>query len=102
MSGIVTHFVGGKAWEGSSPRRGDVFNPATGERSRQVMLGGAAEVDAAVRAASAAFPDWAATPPLSRARILMKFLGLLEREGDALAKIITSEHGKVLSDAKGE
>jgi malonate-semialdehyde dehydrogenase (acetylating)/methylmalonate-semialdehyde dehydrogenase len=98
----VQHFVNGKPATGSSGRWGDVYNPATGERASRVALGGAAEVDAAVRAARAAFPGWAATPPLARARVMFKFRELLEREADALAAIITGEHGKVLSDAKGE
>jgi malonate-semialdehyde dehydrogenase (acetylating)/methylmalonate-semialdehyde dehydrogenase len=98
----VSHFINGQRAEGTSGRWGDVFNPATGERARRVALGGAAEVDRAVKAAAAAFPGWAATPPLSRARILFKFRELLERDGDAIARLITDEHGKVLSDAKGE
>jgi malonate-semialdehyde dehydrogenase (acetylating)/methylmalonate-semialdehyde dehydrogenase len=102
MSEIVGHFIGGKRVEGRSGRLGDVFNPATGERARQVALGGAADVDAAVTAAAKAFPDWSTTPPLTRARILFKFRELIERNADRLAAIITSEHGKILSDAKGE
>jgi malonate-semialdehyde dehydrogenase (acetylating)/methylmalonate-semialdehyde dehydrogenase len=98
----VRHYIGGKHSAGASGRWGDVFNPATGERSRRVALGGAAEVDAAVKSAAAAFPGWAATPPLTRARVLFKFLELLHREEDAIARLITDEHGKVLSDAKGE
>jgi len=98
----VSHFINGQRAEGSSGRWGDVFNPATGERARRVALGGATEVDRAVKAAAAAFPAWAATPPLSRARVLFKFRELLERDGDAIARLITDEHGKVLSDAKGE
>jgi malonate-semialdehyde dehydrogenase (acetylating)/methylmalonate-semialdehyde dehydrogenase len=101
MTERVTHWIGGRNQDGTR-RYGDVFNPATGERARAVALGGAAEIDAAVRAAAAAFPDWAATPPLLRARIMFKFKELLDREVDSLAKLITSEHGKVLSDAKGE
>jgi malonate-semialdehyde dehydrogenase (acetylating)/methylmalonate-semialdehyde dehydrogenase len=98
----VSHFINGQRAEGTSGRWGEVFNPATGERARRVALGGAAEVDRAVKAAAAAFPGWAATPPLSRARVLFKFRELLERDGDAIARLITDEHGKVLSDAKGE
>src|SRR4029079_18453063 len=60
------------------------------------------EVDAAVRAATEAFPAWSSTPPLTRARILFKFRELIERDADRLAAIITAEHGKILSDAKGE
>jgi malonate-semialdehyde dehydrogenase (acetylating)/methylmalonate-semialdehyde dehydrogenase len=98
----VQHFINGKHSDGSSARWGDVFNPATGERARRVAMGGAAEVDQAVKAAAAAFPAWAATPPLARARVLFKFRELMERDSDALARMITDEHGKVLSDAKGE
>jgi malonate-semialdehyde dehydrogenase (acetylating)/methylmalonate-semialdehyde dehydrogenase len=98
----VQHFINGKHSDGSSARWGDVFNPATGERARRVAMGGAAEVDQAVKAAAAAFPAWAATPPLTRARVLFKFRELMERDSDALARMITDEHGKVLSDAKGE
>jgi len=98
----VQHFINGKPANGASGRWGEVFNPATGEHARRVALAGAAEVDQAVRAARAAFPAWAATPPLTRARIMFKFRELLERDGDALARIVTDEHGKVLSDAKGE
>ncbi len=98
----VQHFINGKSVEAASGRWADVFNPATGERARRVALAGAAEIDAAVRVAAAAYPGWAATPPLTRARVMFKFKELLEREADALAAIITEEHGKVLSDAKGE
>jgi malonate-semialdehyde dehydrogenase (acetylating)/methylmalonate-semialdehyde dehydrogenase len=98
----VQHFINGKHSDGSSGRWGDVFNPATGERARRVAMGGAAEVDQAVKAAATAFPAWAATPPLTRARVLFKFRELMERDSDALARMITDEHGKVLSDAKGE
>jgi malonate-semialdehyde dehydrogenase (acetylating)/methylmalonate-semialdehyde dehydrogenase len=102
MSETVTHWIGGRREPGASTRVGEVFNPATGERSRAVALGGAAEVDRAVRAAASAFPGWAATPPLLRARVMFKFRELLEREADSLARLITAEHGKVLSDARGE
>jgi malonate-semialdehyde dehydrogenase (acetylating) / methylmalonate-semialdehyde dehydrogenase len=80
----------------------DVFNPATGEVSGRLALGGASEVDAAVGAALEAFPAWAATPPHVRARVLFRFRDLIERDLDRLAAIITAEHGKVHSDAKGE
>jgi malonate-semialdehyde dehydrogenase (acetylating) / methylmalonate-semialdehyde dehydrogenase len=83
-------------------RHGDVFDPATGQVARQVAFAGPAEVDAAVRAAAQAFPAWAATPPLRRARVMFKFKELLDRHGDQLAAAITSEHGKVFSDAQGE
>ncbi len=102
----VQHFINGKPAAGRSEssggRWGDVFNPATGERARRVALASAAEVDQAVRAARSAFPGWAATPPLSRARVMFKFRELLLRDEETLARVITDEHGKVLSDAKGE
>ena len=98
----IGHFVGGSQVAGRSGRTAPVFNPATGEQSGTVALAGTDEVGAAVAAARAAFPAWAATPPLRRARILNKFLRILEDRIDALAAVITAEHGKVLSDAKGE
>ena len=98
----IHHFIEGRRAEGTSGRWGDVYNPATGERSRRVAFAAASEVDRAVRAAAAAFPGWEATPPLTRARILFKFRELLDRESGALASLITEEHGKVLSDASGE
>src|SRR5712671_2457972 len=102
MTETVNHFINGKIVAGTSGRFGDVFNPATGERARRVALADAGEVDAAVKAATAAFPDWAATPPLTRARVLFRFRELLDRHADEFAGIVTGEHGKVLSDAKGE
>jgi malonate-semialdehyde dehydrogenase (acetylating)/methylmalonate-semialdehyde dehydrogenase len=97
----VQHYIGGKR-VAASGRTGDVFNPATGEVQAQVAMGGPDEVNAAVAAALAAFPDWAATTPLRRARVMFKFKELLERNASDLAALITSEHGKVLSDAAGE
>src|SRR5260370_18250380 len=100
--GDIHDYIEGKRAEGRSGRWGDVYNPATGEKSRRVAFAGAAEVDQTVKAAAAAFPAWAATPPLTRARILFKFRELLDREAGALARLITEEHGKVLSDAAAE
>lgn len=97
----VGHWIGGRVLE-TGQRLGPVFNPATGEVVRQVPLADAALVDAAVQAAAAAAPAWAETPPVRRARVLSRFLGLLNRQRDALAQLITEEHGKVLSDARGE
>ena len=97
----LTHWINGKHVEGTSGRFGDVYNPATGEVAAQVPLASAAELNAAVAAAKAAFPDWAATPPLTRARIMFKYKTLIEDNADRLAAVITAEHGKVLSDAGG-
>ncbi|KPL68317.1 methylmalonate-semialdehyde dehydrogenase [Erythrobacter sp. SG61-1L] len=98
----ITHYIAGRRVAGGSGRNAPVFNPATGEQSGRVPLASAAEVGAAVRAAQAAFPAWAATPPLQRARILNRFLRILEGRAGELAAVITAEHGKVLSDALGE
>jgi malonate-semialdehyde dehydrogenase (acetylating) / methylmalonate-semialdehyde dehydrogenase len=98
----LSHFIGGRLLKGASGRFGLVYNPALGKAVRQVPLANQAEVNSAVRAAASAFPAWAAMPPLRRARILARFRELLERDIDRLAAIITAEHGKVLSDAKGE
>ncbi|HKT92670.1 MAG TPA: CoA-acylating methylmalonate-semialdehyde dehydrogenase, partial [Paraburkholderia sp.] len=98
----LTHFVNGKPLAGTSDRYGDVFNPAFGKVSARVPLATVAEVDAAVAAAQAAFPEWAEMAPIKRARILFKFKDLLDQHHDELAELITREHGKVFSDAKGE
>src|SRR3954462_2693430 len=75
-------------------RHGDVFNPALGQVTKRVLYADAGLIDAAVKAAAAAFPAWRDTPPLRRARILQKFLQLLQRDQQALARIVTEEHGK--------
>ncbi len=98
----IGHFIGGKPTAGTSGRFGDVFNPASGELSARVALAGADEVNKAVAAAAAAWPAWANTPPLRRARVMFKLKELLERDRAEMSAIITSEHGKVLSDADGE
>jgi malonate-semialdehyde dehydrogenase (acetylating)/methylmalonate-semialdehyde dehydrogenase len=98
----VGHFIAGRAVAGASGRRQPVYNPATGAIAREVALAGADEVNAAVAAARAAFPAWADTPPIRRARVLNAFLALLNQHRDTLAAMITSEHGKVFTDAQGE
>src|SRR5579864_8938892 len=98
----IHHFINGKRVDGSSGRWGEVYNPATGERVRRVGFAAPGDIDAAATAARAAFPGWAATPSLTRARIMFKFLELLHRDHDALARVISEEHGKVFSDAQGE
>jgi malonate-semialdehyde dehydrogenase (acetylating)/methylmalonate-semialdehyde dehydrogenase len=96
------HWIGGHAVAGSSGRVGDVFNPSLGVVAARVALASAADVDAAVRAARAAFPAWAATPALRRARVLFKFKEIVESRRGELARLIASEHGKLVSDAAGE
>ena len=98
----VGHCIGGRRVAGSSGRQQAVYNPSTGRVARQVALASAGEVGQAVAAAKAAFPAWADTPPIRRARVLNEFLQLLNRHRDTLAAIITAEHGKVFTDAQGE
>ncbi|MEC8744214.1 MAG: CoA-acylating methylmalonate-semialdehyde dehydrogenase, partial [Pseudomonadota bacterium] len=102
MSDTVLHYIGGQKTAGASTRTQDIFNPALGEKTSEVVLGTGADVDAAVAAAKAAFPGWANTPAVRRARVIFKFLELVKRDKEKLAKVITSEHGKVFTDACGE
>src|SRR3546814_14684967 len=92
------HVIQGRA-PAAPESRSDIYNPATGEVSAQLALGGAREVDMAVKAALDAFPGWAATPPHVRARALLRFRDLIERDVDRLAAMITAEHGKELGRA---
>ena len=98
----IQHSIGGVLTVGRGERRADVFDPTTGKVARHVALGTPEDVDDAVRAARAAFPKWAATTPLARARVMFRFRDLIEKHAKELAAIVTSEHGKVLSDALGE
>jgi malonate-semialdehyde dehydrogenase (acetylating)/methylmalonate-semialdehyde dehydrogenase len=101
-AGNYSHWIGGRAVAGNSGRAGEVFNPSLGIVTARVALAGEAEVDAAVQAARAAFPAWAATPSPKRARVLFKFRQILEARRAELARSIASEHGKLVSDAAGE
>ena len=98
----ITHWIDGERYPGTGERASDVFNPATGEVTGRVRLGGADVVDAAVRTAAAAFPRWSEMSVLNRARVMFRFKELLDRHHDDLARLITREHGKVFSDARGE
>lgn len=98
----IAHYIGGAHISGNGTRKQPIYNPATGAVSREVRLGTAQDVEAAVAAAQSAFPRWADTPPIRRARVLFKFLELLNRNKDELAALITAEHGKVFTDAQGE
>src|SRR5690554_31422 len=100
--GTIAHYINGERVSGDSGRSQDVFNPATGQVSGRVALASHADVRAAVAAAKAAFPAWADTPPIRRARVLFKFVELLNAHKDELARAITLEHGKVFTDAQGE
>jgi malonate-semialdehyde dehydrogenase (acetylating) / methylmalonate-semialdehyde dehydrogenase len=99
---LVPHWIDGKPVEGAPRRRGDVFDPATGRLSKHVAFASEVEVDDAVDAAERAFPQWRATSLATRSKLLFRFRDLLEARAGELAAIITSEHGKVLSDAHGE
>ncbi|WP_394790519.1 CoA-acylating methylmalonate-semialdehyde dehydrogenase [Rhodoferax sp.] len=98
----IAQYISGQRTAGSGSRTQAVYNPATGAVARQVRLGNVQDVDAAVASAKAAFPKWSDTPPIRRARVLFKFLELLNTHKDTLAHIITAEHGKVFTDAQGE
>ncbi|BCM24992.1 CoA-acylating methylmalonate-semialdehyde dehydrogenase [Methyloradius palustris] len=98
----IGHYINGQHVAGTSSRFGDVYNPATGEVQAQLSYATAVEVDHAISAAQAAFPAWSSTPALKRARILFKFKALLDEHANELAKTISLEHGKTISDARGE
>ena len=98
----IGHFINGAHVAGTSGRTADVFNPATGEVQAQVALASQEEMDAAIASAAAAQPAWAATNPQKRARVLMAFVGLLNRDMDKLAEALSREHGKTIPDAKGD
>ncbi len=102
MTVTLGHYIGGAAVAGASGRDGPVFDPATGDVRARVALAGRAEVDAAIASAAAAFADWAATPPLIRARVLFRFKALAEQHFDDLVRLVVAEHGKVKADAQGE
>lgn len=98
----IPHFINGQRTAGAAQRHAAVFNPALGRSQAQVVLAEAQDVEAAVAAAHAAFPAWATLSPLKRSRILFLFKSILEERQRELAAVISSEHGKVESDAQGE
>src|SRR3954470_22152725 len=98
----LDHWIAGRRDHGSSDRAGTVFNPATGDASAEVPFATAADVDRAVAAALAAFDGWSRTGLNKRATILFAFRELVRQRADDLARLIVSEHGKVLADARGE
>jgi len=102
MSRTIHHFINGRPVEGRSGNFGDVLNPATGEVHARVPLASREEVRAAVQAAAAALPAWAAMPPARRAQVMFAFRDLLNRHSDEIAGLISIEHCKTLADAKGE
>lgn len=102
MNSIIPNFISGQPIESESQRISFVYNPATGEQTKQVKLSTTAEMENAISAARDAFPAWSQLSPLRRARILFKFKTLLEENFDELARLISNEHGKIYSDSIGE
>jgi len=100
--GRVSHWIDGRLVEGTSGRRGPVFNPATGQQEKWVDFASVEEVDAAVAAASAAFPAWRATSLSKRTEIMFRIRNLVDQHRKEIASFLTAEHGKVPSDALGE
>ncbi len=98
----IEHFVNGAAYAGSQERFGDVFDPNTGEVQARVAFATGPDLDAAVRAGAAAQVGWAATNPQRRARVMFEFKRLVEARLDELAALLSSEHGKVLADSRGD
>jgi malonate-semialdehyde dehydrogenase (acetylating)/methylmalonate-semialdehyde dehydrogenase len=102
MTAVIPHWVNGAEHTGESANRGDVFDPATGRVTKHVAFASPVDVDAAVGAARSAFPGWRAASLAERSRVLFRFRDLLQQRASELAAVITSEHGKVASDAMGE
>lgn len=98
----IGHFINGKHVEGTSGRFAPVFNPATGQQTAAVALADASELEAAVAAAAAAQPAWAATNPQRRARVFFRFVDLINKHMDELAELLSAEHGKTIEDSKGD
>ncbi|WP_416899396.1 MAG: CoA-acylating methylmalonate-semialdehyde dehydrogenase [Minwuia sp.] len=97
----IGHFIGGKEVAGTSGRFYPVYNPTLGEQSKEVALASNEELDAAISNAQAAFPAWAATSPMHRARVMFRYKELIEKNMDELAELLSSEHGKTVPDARG-
>ena len=98
----LSHYINGEYFKGSSGRFADVYNPATGEVQARVPLASEEEMQMAVQVAQSVQPDWAAVNPQRRARVMMKFVDLLNRDMDQLAEALSKEHGKTFPDAKGD
>src|SRR5687767_8517070 len=101
MPELLSNFIGGRWTPATASGHVDVFNPATGSVIARTPLSPASDVDAAARAASAAFPAWSETPPVVRARTMFTFKQLLEQHLEELARIVTTEHGKTLDESRG-
>ncbi|MCB1627084.1 MAG: aldehyde dehydrogenase family protein, partial [Xanthomonadales bacterium] len=97
---LIEHLIDGQLV--ASPRRSPVYQPASGQIQAELCLADQAQVDQAVAAAKAAQPAWGAVTPLQRSRVMFRFKALLEAHAEEMARLINREHGKVLSDARGE
>ncbi|KUI33901.1 methylmalonate-semialdehyde dehydrogenase [Mycobacterium sp. IS-1496] len=102
MTNQIQHFINGKRTAGESTRTADVMNPSTGAVQAQVLLGSRADVDAAVAGAAEAQKEWAAWNPQRRARVMMRFIELVNQNIEELAELLSIEHGKTVPDAKGD
>jgi malonate-semialdehyde dehydrogenase (acetylating) / methylmalonate-semialdehyde dehydrogenase len=102
MTSTLTHYIGGKHIDPRGDRRGDIFNPATGEVQKQVAFATIDEIDQAVDTAKAASHEWKNSSIATRTRIMFAFRELVNKHKDDIAKLLTMEHGKVFSDAQGE
>jgi malonate-semialdehyde dehydrogenase (acetylating)/methylmalonate-semialdehyde dehydrogenase len=100
--GTINHWINGRAVDREPERAGAVDDPPSGRQTARVAYATADDVDAAVQAAKTAFPAWRDTSVVRRARVMFAFRDILERHKDELARIITSEYGKVVPDAVGE
>ena len=102
MTTQISHFINGQRTAGQSTRTADVMNPNTGQVQAKVPMGSAADVDAAVAGAAEAQKEWAAWNPQRRARVMMRFVDLVNKNVDELAELLSLEHGKTVADSKGD
>src|SRR6201998_4074612 len=102
MTAQISHFIDGRRTAGKSGRTADVLNPNTGEVQSLVPMGSKSEVDAAVASASRAQQEWAAFTPQRRARVMMRFVELVNEHVDEIAEMLSLEHGKTLADSRGD
>ncbi|MDT5358917.1 MAG: malonate-semialdehyde dehydrogenase (acetylating) / methylmalonate-semialdehyde dehydrogenase, partial [Mycobacterium sp.] len=102
MTTQIPHFIGGARTAGTSTRTADVLNPSTGKVQAQVAMASAADVDAAVASSVEAQKDWAAFNPQRRARVMMRFVDLVNQNIDELAELLSLEHGKTVADSRGD
>ncbi len=102
MTAQITHFIDGQRTAGQSGRTAEVFNPSTGQVQALVPMGSKGEIDAAVASAARAQKEWAAFNPQRRARVMMRFVELVNEHVDEIAEMLSVEHGKTLADSRGD